>query len=75
MSISESGQYDLLDRLAEEFAARFRRGERPALKEYTDPYAELAEEIRERFPAMVKALVRPGEILAAWPGAISEEGS
>ena len=29
MSISESGQYDLLDRLAEEFAARFRRGERP----------------------------------------------
>jgi hypothetical protein len=36
MSISDSGQYDLLDRLAEEFAARFRRGERPSLKEYTD---------------------------------------
>ena len=54
MSISESGQYDLLDRLAEEFAARFRRGERPALKEYTDRYPELAEEIRELFPAMVK---------------------
>ena len=54
MSISESGQYDLLDRLAEEFAARFRRGERPALKEYTDRYPELAEEIRELFPAMVQ---------------------
>jgi hypothetical protein len=54
MSISESGQYDLLDRLAEEFAARFRRGERPALKEYTDRYPELAEEIRELFPAMVE---------------------
>ena len=54
MSISESGQYDLLDRLAEEFAGRFRRGERPALKEYTDRYPELAEEIRELFPAMVR---------------------
>ena len=54
MSISESGQYHLLDQLAEEFAARFRRGERPALKEYTDRYPELAEEIRELFPAMVQ---------------------
>ncbi len=54
MSISESEQYDLLDQLAEEFAARFRRGERPALEEYTDRYPELAEEIRELFPAMVK---------------------
>jgi WD40 repeat protein/serine/threonine protein kinase len=54
MSIPESEQYDLLDRLAEEFAARFRRGERPALKEYTDRYPELAVEIRELFPAMVK---------------------
>ena len=54
MSISDSEQYDLLDQLAEEFAARFRRGERPALKEYTDRYPELAEEIRDLFPAMVK---------------------
>ena len=65
MSISESEQYDLLDRLAEEFAARFRRGERPALKEYTDRYPELADEIRELFPAMVKVEqaegVRQGE--------------
>jgi len=54
MSISDSEQYDLLDRLAEEFAERFRRGERPALKEYTDRYPDLADEIRELFPAMVK---------------------
>ena len=54
MSISESEQYDLLDRLAEEFADRFRHGEHPALKEYTDRYPELADEIRELFPAMVK---------------------
>ena len=65
MSESESEQYDLLDRLAEEFAERFRRGERPALKEYIDRYPELAEEIRELFPAMVKVEqaegVRQGE--------------
>jgi len=54
MSMSESGQYDLLDQLAEEFADRFRRGERPSLQEYTDRYPELAEEIRDLFPAMVK---------------------
>src|ERR1035438_2809727 len=54
MSISDSEQYNLLDQLAEEFAARFRRGERPSLKEYTDRYPELAEDIRELFPAMVK---------------------
>jgi serine/threonine protein kinase/outer membrane murein-binding lipoprotein Lpp len=54
MSNSESEHYDLLDRLAEEFAERFRRGERPALKEYTDRYPELADDIRELFPAMVK---------------------
>src|SRR5208283_3635854 len=65
MSILDSEHYDLLDRLAEEFAARFRRGERPALKEYTDRYPELADEIRELFPAMVRVEqaegVRPGE--------------
>src|SRR5262249_9908237 len=30
------------------------RGERPALKDYTDRYPELADEIRELFPAMVQ---------------------
>ena len=54
MSISGSGQYDRLDQLAEEFAARFRRGERPSLKEYTDRYPELADEIRKLFPALVE---------------------
>ena len=54
MAISDSKHYDLLDQLAEEFAARFRRGERPELKEYTDRYPELADDIRELFPAMVR---------------------
>ncbi len=54
MSNSGSGQYDRLDQLAEEFAARFRRGERPSVKEYTDRYPELADEIRKLFPALVE---------------------
>jgi WD40 repeat protein/serine/threonine protein kinase len=46
-------RFDLLDRLAEEFAVRFRRGERPSLKEYLDRYPDLADDIREMLPAMV----------------------
>jgi serine/threonine protein kinase/WD40 repeat protein len=45
---------DPLDRLAESFLERFRRGERPNLHEYTAAYPELAEDIRELFPALVE---------------------
>ncbi len=44
----------LLTRLADEFAARYRIGERPPLQEYIDRYPELADDIRELFPAMVE---------------------
>jgi WD40 repeat protein/serine/threonine protein kinase len=44
----------LLDRLAEEFAERYRKGERPALQEYLDRYPELADELRELLPAMAQ---------------------
>ncbi len=52
MSESTSGP-DLFNQLADEFAERYRRGERPPLSEYTDKYPELADEIRELFPALV----------------------
>src|SRR5260370_22535489 len=53
--ISESSaNYILLTRLADEFAARYRSGERPPLQEYIDRYPELADDIRELFPAMVE---------------------
>src|SRR5207253_6216183 len=42
-----------VEMLAEEFVERQRRGERPALSEYTRRYPELAEEIRDLFPALV----------------------
>jgi WD40 repeat protein/serine/threonine protein kinase len=49
--------YARFDEMAEEFAARFRRGERPSLQEYVDRCPALADQIRELFPALVE-LVR-----------------
>src|SRR5262249_6717313 len=48
-----SSQPDLLARLAEEFAERYRRGERPCPGAYADRHPELAADIRELFPALV----------------------
>jgi serine/threonine protein kinase/WD40 repeat protein/tetratricopeptide (TPR) repeat protein len=45
---------DPLDRLAESFLARFRRGERPSLEEYAAANPELADDIRDLFPALVE---------------------
>ena len=47
-------EVDPLAQLAEEFAARYRRGERPSLSEYTERYPEHAERIRHLFPALVE---------------------
>ena len=33
---------------------RYQRGERPSLKEYLDRYPDLADDLRELFPAMVE---------------------
>ena len=67
MAGDESERDDLLDRLGEEFAARLRRGERPSLKEYTQCYPELADEINELFPAMMK-VEQVKEICHDWDG-------
>ena len=42
-----------LDRLAEEFVQRYRRGEQPSLTEYCERHPEFADDIRELFPALV----------------------
>src|SRR5262245_20047596 len=42
-----------VERLAEEFVERYRRGERPPLTEYLHRYPELAAEIRAVFPTLV----------------------
>jgi eukaryotic-like serine/threonine-protein kinase len=52
MSASPS-ELDVVGKVAEAFLACYRRGERPSLTEYTEKYPELAEQIRELFPALV----------------------
>jgi serine/threonine protein kinase len=52
--VTQSSGRDPVEKLAEEFAERYRRGERPSLAEYTNRYPELAAEIRELFPALVE---------------------
>jgi eukaryotic-like serine/threonine-protein kinase len=49
----QSCEPDPVNQLAEAFLARYRRGERPSLTEYTDQHPELAEQIRDLFPALV----------------------
>src|SRR5687768_5309450 len=45
--------HERLADLADEFARRYRRGERPALEEYAQRHPALAGQIRELFPAMI----------------------
>ena len=51
MSDSQS-QDGIVVELAEEFLERYRKGERPPLREYIQRHPELASEIKEVFPAM-----------------------
>jgi WD40 repeat protein/tRNA A-37 threonylcarbamoyl transferase component Bud32 len=50
----ESRDYGLLERLADEFAERHRRGERPTVEEYAERHPALADDLRELLPAMVE---------------------
>src|SRR5438270_6193207 len=54
MASDSSEQFVLLNHLADDFAARYRRGERPRLQEYIDRHPELADDIREVFPALLE---------------------
>ena len=49
----EDSAADPVAALADEFLARYRRGERPAISEYTGRYPELAERIRHVIPLLV----------------------
>jgi WD40 repeat protein len=69
-SSSSSSASGRVAALAESFFDRYRRGERPALTEYTVRYPELAEEILLVFPALVEM-----EQLGPLPGAGDATGS
>jgi serine/threonine protein kinase len=61
-----------VDRLAEEFLARHRRGEHPAIAEYAARHPEWADEIREVFPALVlmeQLKPTPDDLAGGGPGA------
>jgi serine/threonine protein kinase/WD40 repeat protein len=49
-----SRDYDLLDRLVEEFNDRFRRGERPSVHDYCLKHPELADDLRDLLPAVAR---------------------
>jgi WD40 repeat protein len=51
---SDPRDYVRFDELAGEFAERYRRGEQPSVQEYVERLPEMADEIREMFPAMVE---------------------
>jgi WD40 repeat protein/serine/threonine protein kinase/tetratricopeptide (TPR) repeat protein len=66
-----------LDELAEEFVQRHQRGEHPSLTEYTDRYPDLADEIRELFPAlalMQDVRPKPGAATGPYEGAAPGPG-
>ena len=52
MNASRSSDQHTVDRLAEEFVARHRRGEHPDVSEYTERFPQYAEKIRDLFPAL-----------------------
>src|SRR5205823_3786922 len=58
MNTHPLSEADPLDPVAEEFLGRLRQGERPPLSEYVSRYPDLAERIREVFPAL--ALLEQG---------------
>jgi tetratricopeptide (TPR) repeat protein len=64
---SGSADYELFDELAEEFAERYRRGERPSLQEYIDRCPAMGDDIREMFPALVE-VEQAEEVLDAHAG-------
>ena len=52
MSATQAERHPV-DRLAEEFVQRYRRGERPAIADYTSKYPELASELQEILAVLV----------------------
>ena len=52
--MADEGQLrEAVDKLAEEFVERYRRGESPKVSDYAERYPEHADEIRDLFPALV----------------------
>src|SRR5207237_9270290 len=59
---------DLLAELSEEFLGRYRAGEQPSVDEYAGKHPELAQRIRDLFPAVV-LMEQPGATVDLAPAA------
>jgi WD40 repeat protein len=71
---STSGERHPVELLAEDFLDRQRRGERPTLQEYLERHPELAEEIRDLFPALLM-IEDLGEGSGATTGSVAGAGA
>ena len=69
---SESSADDILGPLLDEFLARKRRGEMPALTEFVSRHPELEDEIRELFPTV--AMMEQVETAAPQEPRITRDG-
>src|SRR5262245_38772920 len=54
MADDSSERFVLLNHLVDEFAQRYRDGQRPSLQEYIDRHPALADDILEFFPALAE---------------------
>jgi serine/threonine protein kinase/WD40 repeat protein len=58
--MNPASEHDPLDRVIDSFLGRWRAGERPLVEEYAAKHPQLAEQIRELFPALLEMeAVRP----------------
>jgi serine/threonine protein kinase len=71
---TSSDARDPVERLAEEFLERKRRGERPTLQDYLDRHPELAEEIRDLFPDLLM-MEDLGEGSVGTTGSLAADGA
>ena len=71
---TSSDQRNPVELLAEEFLDRKRRGEQPTLREYLERHPELAEEIRDLFPALLM-MEDLGESSGGTTGSLAADGA
>src|SRR5258708_5450196 len=69
-----SDQRNPVEALAEEFLDRKRHGEAPTLREYLERYPDLAEEIRDLFPALLM-MEDLGEDSGGTTGSLAGDGA
>ena len=70
---TSSGERNPVELLAEDFLDRKRRGEQPTLREYVERYPELADDIRDLFPALLM-MEDLGENSGGTTGSLAADG-